>query len=67
MSEREYIEYLLQRALAYIDAIQGELAVDAIDGWSGAKFGLSAHTMRDLCRLWIESDDAKKSATQEVA
>lgn len=68
MTEREYIEWLLERASAYVDAIDGVLTTEAVEGWDGAKMGLSAHTMIYLCKLWIANDNtASKTWMEETA
>lgn len=59
MSEREYVEVLLARAEAYI-AWVGQTDLTAYDGagaeeaWWNTKQKLSAYTMRDLCKVWLE-------------
>jgi hypothetical protein len=61
MSEREYIETLLARAEAYI-AWVGQTDLTAQDGagaeeaWWNTKQKLSAHTMRALCKVWLDAD-----------
>lgn len=59
MSEREYVEHLLGRAEDYIAVVRRNEPAhhETIMNWEGAKTSLSAHLMRDLCKLWLASDD----------
>ena len=61
MSEREYIEHLLGRATAYIEAIREGVShqSEVVQEWEGCKGALSAHTLRDLCWMWIAHDNLK--------
>lgn len=59
MSEREYVETVLARAEAYIEWIGQERHSGNFDDtvsrrWETTKQKLSAHTMRDLCKAWLE-------------
>jgi hypothetical protein len=61
MTEREYVETILERATAYIEWVgQDDLAAN--DGeqvmrlWETTKEKLSAHTMRDLCMVWLGAE-----------
>lgn len=58
MSEREYIELIRSRAADYIEAISGHLTAEAIEAWETTKRSMSAHTIIDLCDLWMARDDA---------
>jgi hypothetical protein len=65
MSEREYVEILLARAGEYIEWIGQERHPVNFDDtvarrWEITKQKLSAHTMRDLCKAWLECNPKKK-------
>jgi len=71
MTEREYVEHILKRAEDYIAAIKQEHWDNAeffaeVEKWERAKQAISAFTLRDVCRVWLEQDALTGPATRAL-
>lgn len=61
MTEREYIEWLMQKAKAYIAEAAKfpgvEMEIQPVTEWENAKSMISPHTLVRLCETWLEAEN----------
>lgn len=74
MTEREYVEFLRQRASSYVDTLAnggGETkpsikTVEAWNSWDNARGQISPFTLISMCEAWLDRDAGRASSVTDT-